>query len=133
MLKGGCFCGALRYEAHGTPFHETSCHCSICRRTTGAPFVTWFSVPRAAFRWARGEPVRFASTAHGTRSFCGRCGTQVLFESTTAPDELDVTAGSLDDPESIPPKDHSRTSSRLAWIKLADGLPEYSEGRSERS
>jgi hypothetical protein len=24
------------------PFNETNCHCSICRRTTGAPFVAWF-------------------------------------------------------------------------------------------
>jgi hypothetical protein len=56
MLKGGCFCGWIRYEAAGTPFHETSCHCSICRRTTGAPFVTWFSVPRPGFRLVRGEP-----------------------------------------------------------------------------
>ncbi len=43
MLRGGCFCGNIRYEAVGTPFNETNCHCSICRRTTGAPFVTWFS------------------------------------------------------------------------------------------
>jgi len=39
MLKGGCYCGAVRYEAAGTPFNETSCHCTICRRTTGAPFT----------------------------------------------------------------------------------------------
>ena len=24
MLKGGCFCGRIRYEALGTPFHETN-------------------------------------------------------------------------------------------------------------
>jgi hypothetical protein len=24
MLKGGCFCGRVRYEAVGTPFHETN-------------------------------------------------------------------------------------------------------------
>ena len=37
MLNGGCFCGAIRYETAGTPFHQTNCHCSICRRTTGGP------------------------------------------------------------------------------------------------
>jgi hypothetical protein len=55
MLTGGCFCGAIRYEARGTPFHETSCHCSICRRTTGAPFVTWFSVRSPDFRIIQGN------------------------------------------------------------------------------
>jgi len=39
MLTGGCFCGAIRYEADGAPFRETNCHCSICHRTTGAPFL----------------------------------------------------------------------------------------------
>ena len=50
MLTGGCFCGAIRYEARGTPFDETNCHCSICRRTPGAPFVTWFSPRSSDFR-----------------------------------------------------------------------------------
>jgi AraC-like DNA-binding protein len=31
MLTGGRFCGSIRYEADGKPFHETNCHCSICR------------------------------------------------------------------------------------------------------
>jgi hypothetical protein len=75
MLSGGCFCARIRYETAGAPFNETNCHCSICRRTTGAPFVTWFSVPRSQFRFIRGEPARFRSTPKGTRSFCPACGT----------------------------------------------------------
>lgn len=47
MMRGGCFYGQIRYEATGTPFHESNCHCSLCRRTTGALFVTWFSVHRS--------------------------------------------------------------------------------------
>jgi hypothetical protein len=128
MLKGGCFCGALRYEAGGTPYYRTNCHCSICRRTTGAAFVSWFTVPRADFRWVHGEPVHFRSTPEAVRSFCGRCGTQLTFERDML-DELDITTCSLDDPESLPPQDHTYASSRLAWIKLADGLPAHPEAR----
>jgi hypothetical protein len=131
MLNGGCFCGQIRYEAAGGPFHETVCHCSICRRTTGAPFVAWFSVRRSGFRLVRGAPMRFRSTAKGTRTFCPQCGTQLTFEHDDFADEIDVTTCSLDDPAVLPPKDHTRTSSRLAWIKLADGLPEYREHRPE--
>jgi hypothetical protein len=129
MLTGGCYCGAVRYQADGTPFNETNCHCSICRRTAGAPFVAWFSVPRAAFRFVSGAPTRFQSTPKGRRSFCPRCGTQLTFESADAPSEIDVNTVSLDDANSVPPKDHTRTSSKLAWIKLADGLPEFREAR----
>jgi hypothetical protein len=128
MLKGGCFCGGIRYEAGGTPFHKTICHCSIRRRTTGAPFVVWFSVPRSEFRLVLGAPTQFRSTPKGMRTFCPRCGTQLTFEHDDAPDEIDITTCSLDDPER--PDDHTRTSSKLGWVKLADGLPEHREARS---
>lgn len=131
MLRGGCFCGAIRYATPGTPFHQTSCHCSICRRTTGAPFVAWFSVPRSEFQLVQGTPTRFRSTPKGMRSFCPDCGTQLTFEHDDAPDEIDVTTSSLDDPELLPPKDHTRTSSKLGWVKLTDDLPEYREARHE--
>ncbi len=71
--------------------------------------------------------IRFNSTEKGARGFCSRCGTQLTFEHRDAPDEIDVTTGSLDDPESVPPRDHTRTSSKLDWVKLADNLPLYPE------
>ena len=131
MLKGGCFCGAIRYEAGGVPFDETVCHCSICRRTTGAPFVAWFSVPRSAFQLLQGAPARFRSSDKATRTFCPVCGTQLTFEHDDLSDEIDVTTCSLDEPQRVPPRDHTRTSSKLGWVKLADGLPEYREARNE--
>lgn len=129
MLRGGCYCGDVRYEASGRPFHETNCHCSICRRTTGAPFVTWFSVPRTTFRFVRGQPTYFKSSPTGERSFCSRCGTQLTVALTGAPDEIDVTTCSLDSPEALPPRDHTRTSSKLPWIVTCGNLPEIHESR----
>ena len=131
ILKGGCFCGSIRYEARGAPTQETNCHCSICRRTTAAPFVTWFTVLRNVFRFVSGVPQRFQSTPKGVRSFCARCGTQLTFEHEDFADEIDVTTCSLDDPERLPPLDHSWVSSKLSWIRLADNLPIYSENRHD--
>jgi hypothetical protein len=130
MLRGGCYCGEIRYEAEGTPFYETNCHCSICRRTTGAPFVAWFSVPRNHFRLLSGEPARFRSTSQATRGFCSRCGTQLTFEHDDFPDEIALTTCSLDEPEKTPPKDHIYTSTKLNWIKLADSLLQHPRDRS---
>ena len=129
-LRGHCCCGAVRYEADGVPTCETNCHCSICRRASGAPFVAWFTVPSRAFRFVAGAPARFASSAHGTRSFCASCGTPLTFESSQTPGEIDVTICSLDEPGRLPPKDHTRTSARLAWVSLCDGLPAYAEARA---
>lgn len=133
MLRGGCFCGHVRYEAGGVPFHPTICHCSMCRRVAGAPMVAWFSVPRADYRILAGEPTRFASSAGARRTFCPRCGTPLTFESDGYPDEIDVTTASLDDPEAMPPADHTRTATQLGWVRLADGLPCYAETRPGRS
>lgn len=130
MLKGGCFCGAIRYEAGGTPFDETVCHCSICRRTAGAPFVAWFSVLPSEFRFLQGTPARYRSSDKATRTFCPRCGTQLTFQHDDRLEEIDVTTCSLDDPELVRPRDHSRISSKLGWVKLGDGLPEYREARN---
>lgn len=126
-LPGGCFCGAVRYRAGGTPFDVTHCHCRDCRRIAGAPFVTWFSV-RTADLAVEGMPVRLASSAGVERTFCGRCGTPLTWRRDGA-GEIDVTAASLDDPGVVTPEDHTWTSQQLPWIRLGDGLPRHERRR----
>ena len=125
MLKGGCFCGAVRYEAEGETWHATLCHCSICRRTSGAPIVAWFTVRAGAFRIVAGEPACFRSSAAATRTFCRACGTALTFRSDDHGAEIDATTCSLDDPDRAPPKSHTWRASGLSWVKSADGLPAY--------
>ena len=117
-MTGGCFCGFVRYRADGAPFDETNCHCTICRRTSGAPFVAWFSVARADFAFIAGEPARFRSSDHGERTFCPRCGTPLTFTSTRSPEAIDVTIGSLDQPDRVVPRDHTQAATRLSWVDL---------------
>jgi len=124
MLTGGCYCGECRYEA-AEPFHETICHCADCRRIVGAASVAWFTVPRATFRWTAGSPVSFRSSARAIRWFCGTCGTSLSFEGDNTPSEIDVTTASLDDPDAVPPKDHTHAGSGLVWDRICDGLPAY--------
>jgi hypothetical protein len=131
MLTGGCFCGHVRYEVAGAAFYATNCHCSICRRTSGAPFVAWCSIKPAELRFTRGRPATFRSSDHATRGFCPRCGTQLTFQSTKSPGEIDVTVCSLDDPDAVPPSDHIFASTRVSWIRLADGLPEFASARED--
>lgn len=132
ILRGGCFCGRVRYETSGVPFHETNCHCAICRGTTGAASVAWFSVERTDFRFTEGEPTRFKSTRRGIRSFCSICGTQLTFETEDFPTEIDVTICSLDDPDSVKPKDQTWISSKLTWVVLDRHLPQHRAGAPGR-
>ena len=127
MLSGGCFCEAVRYEATGDMSDASLCHCAICRRTTGAPVVAWFSVNPEDFRFTRGAPKTFASTSVGRRRFCGDCGAQLTFEDLRAP-VVDVTTASLDDPSAAPPRDHIWATSRIPWMSGLDALPDLPRG-----
>lgn len=123
MLAGGCFCGSIRYQATGGPLSVTNCHCSMCRRATGAPFLTWFGVRAGDFQIIKGKPGRFKTSDHVTRSFCSCCGTHLTFECAEASDVIYATSCSLDDPTLAPPMDNIYTDTRLAWI-APDGLPD---------
>jgi hypothetical protein len=131
MFTGGCYCGAIRYQVSDRIFDETNCHCDMCRKTTGAPAVAWFSVPSADFQLLSGTPSAFRSSSHATRSFCPACGTQLAFVDDATPGETGVTVGSLDDPAAVAPRDHTFTSDKLPWVVLADGLPQYRRNRAD--
>ena len=131
VLTGGCHCGAIRYAAEGSVFDETVCHCSVCRRTSGAPLIAWFTVAPAGFRFTQGTPIDYWSTAHGMRRFCPACGTQLTFQSTDHPNELDVTTASLDDPEQVPPLDHTWAPDAVSWIWRLDALPRFRRQRDD--
>ena len=133
MLTGGCYCGAIRYEGTGIPSHLTNCHCSICRRTSGAPYIAWFSLKPEQFRFTRGTPALFRSSAHGMRSFCPVCGTQLTFASTEDVNWVDITLCSLDDPESLTPDDHIFVSTKLKWVHLQDSERQHNGSRPEQS
>ena len=130
-LLGGCFCGALRYEAEGRPFNSTLCHCTDCRKASGAPAMAWFSVRREQLRWSANAPQLVRSSAHALRGFCPQCGASLVFQDDDWPDEIDIATASLDDPGQVPPRDHTFVRSRLAWMDLHDGLPEYQRTRAD--
>ena len=92
--------------------------------------MAWFTVPPDSVRFVAGEPRRFKSSEHATRSFCPDCGTTLTYQSTRTPGELDITTCSLDEPEQVAPKDHTFVRSKLSWVTVADGLPAYPTTRS---
>jgi hypothetical protein len=100
----------------------------MCRRAQGAGFVTWVGTDGERFELL-GEPGRlrtFRSSPEATRSFCGRCGTPLFFESTRSPGELHITLGSVDEATAahLHPQEHVHWASRVPWVgEMHDGLP----------
>ena len=133
-LEGGCFCGKVRYRADEHTDSVSHCHCEHCRRASGGTVVTWVEVPRAGFQWTGEPPAVHAHESDWptgiTRTFCGSCGTSITYERDGS-EYLDVTAASLDDPESVAPAHHVYTKSRISWFDMADELPRHERGRPE--
>ena len=119
-LAGGCYCGALRYEIEPGDSSVVNCHCTLCRRTSGAPYVTWMLLTDEQFRLTQGEPAELASSDHGTRWFCSRCGTPIVFRTTKRPGKTDVTVASLDEPNRCPPREDVYAETRLDWVHGID-------------
>lgn len=120
MTQGGCFCESLRYEIDPGDSSVVNCHCSMCRRTSGAPFVTWILLSDEQFELTQGRPAVLKSSDHGTRWFCASCGTPIAFLTTQRPGKIDITVCSLDDPDSCPPSEDVYTESRLVWAHGID-------------
>ena len=123
MLEGGCLCGAIRYRIRVAPTDVVHCHCSMCRRASGAPAVTWATVASADFAIVKGAPKRYVSSARASRQFCAECGAQLTFQYNDRPDEIDVTVATLDDPAAVPPRQHVWAEDRIAWLTLDPELP----------
>jgi uncharacterized glyoxalase superfamily protein PhnB len=127
--RGGCLCGAVRYEAVGTARDLCLCHCESCRRAAGAPNVAWATFETAAFRIVQGELREFRSSPSALRGFCPACGTSLTWRHDTKPAELDVTLASFDDLEALPPEAHIRVEEKPSWVVLRDGLPQFARER----
>lgn len=124
-VSGSCFCGAVRFEVGLPTIFCAHCHCSMCQRAHGAGFVTWLGVGRDRFRLLEGESalVRFRSSEHGTRTFCGTCGSTLFCESTRHPEIVDVVLANIHGKIDRMPEAHVYFDDRAEWVHVADDLP----------
>lgn len=119
---GGCQCGAVRYQLLGPPEHASICHCRMCQRASGQPFMAFARVNSEKLRWTRGAPSIFRSSNIVERGFCNACGTPLTYRRVES-NTVSVTIGSLDDPERVRPVLQFGIEGKLAWTGALDALP----------
>lgn len=129
-LEGGCLCGRVRWRAEGPVRHRTHCHCTLCRKGSGAIEVPWITVAGGGFAWTGERPAVYRSTPRAERSFCAACGSKLTFIHQDRPDEVDIAVGSLDDAEAGYPLQHIHGESRVAWLAIDPQLP-FREGHGD--
>jgi len=125
-VNGGCLCGRVRLTASGKPYRVGICHCMDCRKVHGALFHASAIFPEEAVA-VEGETREFRG-----RHFCPHCGSTVFGRTG---DEVEVTLGSLDAPDTFRPTYELWTVRREAWLPPFPDVRPYArnrpDGRSE--
>ena len=100
--RGGCHCGAIRFEVDGDIEGAEICNCSICSMTA---YVHW-EVPPERFRLLTSEEA-IRDYRFGTRTsrnfFCGTCGISPFRRPRTDPGAIDVNLRCVEgvDPDAL--------------------------------
>lgn len=126
---GSCLCGAVRYAIDGPLGPIDHCHCSMCRRSHGAPFATFGRIRRSDLRIISGADcvAGYASSEAVIRSFCARCGSRLFFRHAGLPDHEFVAIPTLDAEPARKPEAHIFVGSKASWHPITDDLPQYAE------
>ncbi|HEX3141072.1 MAG TPA: GFA family protein [Rhizobacter sp.] len=125
LFEGGCLCGAVRYRATTPPIRGVICHCTMCRKHSGAPVLAFVHFRREDFSWVHSEPTRYPSSTYAERGFCSTCGSTLSMHEAVLADRVQVTVGSLDQPQKVHMDDHVWTQQQLAWFQIDDKLPRF--------
>lgn len=128
MISGSCLCGSVAYEVDGEPKPIVHCHCRTCRKAHGAAFSSVMAVPTDRFRWIKGQGLltRYESSPGKFRSFCSRCGSQMIAERPALGRTI-LRLGCLDTPISDRPRMHIWRSDGASWYDPKDQVPEWPE------
>ena len=129
-FKGGCLCGAVRYESSVDAQVVAHCHCVDCRKSSGTGHCTHIVIPQDGFSIS-GEVKTYDRPADSrnivSRNFCPNCGSPVFSTNAGMPGMIFPRASSLDDPDLVKPQMTVYASRAPAWDQPDPALPAYPE------
>jgi hypothetical protein len=116
-LRGGCLCGAVRYEITAPLLSAGYCHCTRCQRRTGTGSSANGRVPQSGFRLLRGEERlrAFAVPTGVPKLFCENCGSALFSGEPLSDPEVAVRLGTLDGDPGIRPQYRMFVDFAASW------------------
>ncbi|SMD14054.1 GFA family protein [Rhizobium sp. RU36D] len=128
--RGGCACGALRYEVGGEPVAMVECQCRQCQRDSGTGHAS-----NLAFMGAQvtidGPRNTWDMVGDGgtrkSRAFCPTCGSPVYTVFPDMPNFIAVRAASLDEPERYAPQIVVWADAAQPWDRVDEALTKFDQ------
>jgi hypothetical protein len=126
-LTGGCYCGAVAYTVADAFDYALNCHCSNCRRTTGAAFKPFAGILRDRLSVTKGaDRLMIYGDDLTNNTHCATC-CSLLYSVVRDGHWVHVAMGTLIDAPAIQPTAHIFVGSKAAWHRITDDLPQYQE------
>lgn len=106
---GACLCGAVRYALKSRPLAVNACHCTDCKKATGATNVIMLIANNDDFAFT-GEVESYRKRADSGRELdiqrCKVCGTRMFHHNLASRTLVFIAAGTLDDTDWVIPTSH---------------------------
>jgi hypothetical protein len=125
-INGSCLCGAVKY-AVADEFHAAfNCHCSNCRRATGAACKPMAAIrfEKIALTQGQDDLLIYGEPPGSHDVHCGRCGS-FLYSYIAENGNGHVAMGTMLDTPSIKPQFHMFVGSKAPWHEITDDLPQF--------
>ena len=138
MMKGECVCGEVKFTISGDTSQVIVCHCSTCRKSTGAGGIPIIIASNQIFHWDSGvDSIRSwdAPVGEWTTNFCTVCGSPLPRANDA--DSMAIPAGLITlGGDDLKVEHHIYSSDKPAWEEIGDGgvvHPQaFGSGSSER-
>jgi len=98
-ISGKCLCGDVQFETP-MPRHIDACHCDMCRRWNGGPFIgadfreNITLTKDTGLKW-------YDSSDWAKRGFCKTCGCSLFYCLKDNPNFWSIAGGALDLPDGL--------------------------------
>jgi hypothetical protein len=126
-IKGGCCCGAVRYEVDGSLRNARCCHCAECRKAFSGASSAYAEVDTDSFAWTLGEHnvTHYRSPEGWGLGFCRTCGSTLcgLYNGKVH----GVTLGTVDGDPGVRIAMHIFVGSKAPWREIGGHAPQYAE------
>ena len=132
VITGGCLCSGVRYEVRGPFLRASYCHCSRCRRHSGAAASAQGRVRRSDFSLVSGaDLIRvFRPEGGSVKAFCVACGSSLFGGTWPEGPEVSIRLGTVDGDPGIRPQFHTYVGSKAVWADILDDLPQHVGAKS---
>jgi len=123
MTLGKCNCGEVVFKISNQIKDIYFCHCSICRRNTGANGIAVVVTANESFSWLQGEEYikTWNNPEHDWQtSFCTHCGSSLPGKNDDQ--RMYIPAGLLpNDITGLKVKHHIWVGSKACWDEIGEG------------